>query len=606
MRRILLLSGLAMTLVPLRAGSVVTLADSPVAEGKLTLKPSSIHVEGASPTDIKLSDILEAGFSDAPFQLDYFSSNSTPNHLPATWKGMTVGQPDIPGSFTYSDGSFTLSGSAGTLGSRNDTVFFVGQPWNGDGEWTARLRETDGQNQTEGGLLLRENLDSAAPSASVGMTALEPPEGWTCFRARPGDSASIRGFGLELPVWFRLTRNGNSFLISTSGDGKQWGGIYQGFGQMASSTLAGIFISSNLGKTLRKVVIDQVSFTPRPCAAQVLPSGVLLRSGSFIAGAFNPLNFDPDNPDAPGNFTRNEKNVVIPRSKIAAVTLSSTARSELANVGTKVGLIMRNGDFLAGDPEAINGGGVRISSLLLGLLSYDRAAVRACTLLPVQPQAAAYEIRLTDGSIIRASGLNMNDGQLVVHEISGITVEVAAEEIVQFRAGPAQVQSLLDLPWKTTPPSSTSGAPPATNVASGTNAPPVTTPVPPPHAGPSANTVQDTLTPCWTGPHQEQIMMAPAGTTVDFPLTEKFRAVALRIALSPDMPPNAEATLRILADGREIGHTPPCRTGDQPRFVEIALKNPRTVTLVADSFFAGTKVLFIDPVAIRENAIAPP
>jgi hypothetical protein len=99
-------------------------------------------------------------------------------------------------------------------------------------------------------------------------------------------------------------------------------------------------------------------------------------------------------------------------------------------------------------------------------------------------------------------------------------------------------------------------------------------------------------------------MMVSAGTIVDFPLTGRFRALAFRIALSPDAPPNAQAAIRILADGREIGRTPPFKVGDQPRFVEIPLQKPKIVTFVFDSVFAGTKILIIDPVAVREN-IAP-
>ena len=101
-------------------------------------------------------------------------------------------------------------------------------------------------------------------------------------------------------------------------------------------------------------------------------------------------------------------------------------------------------------------------------------------------------------------------------------------------------------------------------------------------------------------------MDVPAGTSVDFPLTGKFHAVALRIALSPDTPPNSQAIVRVLADGREVARTPVFLAGDQPRFVEVTLQDPQTVTLVADSVFAGTKVLLIDPVAVRENAVPTP
>jgi len=96
-------------------------------------------------------------------------------------------------------------------------------------------------------------------------------------------------------------------------------------------------------------------------------------------------------------------------------------------------------------------------------------------------------------------------------------------------------------------------------------------------------------------------MVAPVATVIDFPLTGKFIAVALKVALSPDMPPNSQAIVRIFADGREAARTPVIRAGDQPRFMEITVQDPKTVTLVADSLTPGAKVLLIDPVAIRES-----
>ena len=96
-------------------------------------------------------------------------------------------------------------------------------------------------------------------------------------------------------------------------------------------------------------------------------------------------------------------------------------------------------------------------------------------------------------------------------------------------------------------------------------------------------------------------MATTVGTAIDFPLPGKFRAMGVKIALSPDSPPNSQVTIRVLADGREIGHSPPFKAGDQPRFMELTLQDPKTLTLVADSIFAGTKVLLIDPVAIKDN-----
>jgi len=96
-------------------------------------------------------------------------------------------------------------------------------------------------------------------------------------------------------------------------------------------------------------------------------------------------------------------------------------------------------------------------------------------------------------------------------------------------------------------------------------------------------------------------MVASAGTMIEFPLTGKFRAIAVRVALSADSPANSQMTVRVLADGRDIGRTPPFKAGDQPRFMEISLQSPKTVTLQAESVYAGVKAVFVDPIAIRDN-----
>jgi hypothetical protein len=279
--------------------------------------------------------------------------------------------------------------------------------------------------------------------------------------------------------------------------------------------------------------------------------------------------------------------------------MQPTQRSDIEDMSSQIGLIMNSGDFLAGEPDGISVRGVHINSMLLGIVSYTPAQVRACILHPVQTQPANYEIRLKDGSIVRASGLSVNNGQIVINEVSGVNVMAALDEIAQLRAGLAQVQTLLELPWKATPPPP-ANPPPAANSASAANPAPAVNPAP------ASNPTPDETPPaqCWEGNNQEQIMMVSAGTIVDFPLTGRFRALAFRIALSPDAPPNAQAAIRILADGREIGRTPPFKVGDQPRFVEIPLQKPKIVTFVFDSVFAGTKILIIDPVAVREN-IAP-
>ena len=55
-------------------------------------------------------------------------------------------------------------------------------------------------------------------------------------------------------------------------------------------------------------------------------------------------------------------------------------------------------------------------------------------------------------------------------------------------------------------------------------------------------------------------------------------------------------------NGKDAGGALLVKAGDRPRFVEIDLVNPRTVTIEADSDAPQVKILLIDPVAIQKNA----
>jgi hypothetical protein len=571
----------------LDAASVVKLADGAEVAGKLTLSPSGIHVAGASGADINLDDVLEAHFSDGSGPSNCFFSSAENGALPPGWKAQDIGNPAAPGALSYASGAFTLTSGQWDQPQNNqdlsDHCFFAGMPWTGDGQWTVRLKNCDnGNGFVHGGFMLRESLNP--------LSAITGVSGWdtnnvfmfarTATRSTWANLVAIDAF----PVWFRLTRQGPSVNFELSPDGEKWTLINLSTLPLAKDILAGVFVDSHPGKVDRKIVIDQALFTPAPgpTPTRVVPTGLLLCSGSFVAGYYNPIDFD--RPDPTGYFTRNEKNtrIEIVASKTAAAVYHPVTRKQLSDVAAQSGVILKNGDFMDGNFEAINAGGVRLNSILLGTESYDRDQVCACSLHPVKPLPAAYEVRLHDGSSIHASSLGMNNGLVAIAEVSGITFNVAPEEIAQFRAGSSRTQNLFETAWKPTP---AQAAPEAKTNAAADN----------------ASAVQ-----CWTGDDQEQIMAVPAGTRIDFPLAEKFRAVALRIGFSSDSPPGSQATIHVLADGKEVAATPPFKAGDQPRFMEATLQDPRSVALIADSTTPGARILFVDPVAIRDNPTAAP
>jgi hypothetical protein len=224
-------------------------------------------------------------------------------------------------------------------------------------------------------------------------------------------------------------------------------------------------------------------------------------------------------------------------------------------------------------------------------------------------QPAAYEVRLNDGSIINATDIAGDAAKVVITDVSGLTLQAAPLDIAQIRAGSSQVQELAPLHWVATPAANT-GTPPQTNGAgvaanspqpansadpSGANlAAPGGNPAP---AAPPA----EPLVQSWLGNNQEQILETGMDTAIEFPLPGKFRALGAQVALASSSPPNSTMTITVLADGKEIAKSPSFRAGDPPRFLEVTLQNTAHVTLRAESMFPGTKVLYVDPVAIRSQ-----
>jgi hypothetical protein len=572
----------------LRAGMVATLSASPESTGKVSFTASAIQVEtSTSPVNVDFSDVLEADFSDTPFHLDSFiSSGDTATQLPAGWKAQQFGTVISPGSVTYANGTFSLTGAkADPMGKEvgkqaAQNFFFVGRSWTGDGQWVAHLAEIDTQSkQVIGGLMMMDAMDAASPLFAIYAGSA----GFGATEAREAAQPYVRGMGqvpMNVPIWFRVTRHGGSVDAAMSDDGKDWTIIGQGTSQSPASWI-GFFVDSRRDRSLDKIKVDQVSFTPAPCAALVTPPGVILQSGSFLAGRFDHLSLVAAESGQDGDFNRNGSKVMISRAKIATVTMLPTSRDQFAAASAPVGLLMKNSDFMTGDFQSIDRAGVSLSSELLGPVVYNYDAVRACLLQPVQPQSAPYEVRLRDGSIIRATAVQLTDKEVVIQEVSGITVNADLAEIAQFRAGSARAQSLLEFPSKVTPLN-----PPTT----------ASTTPPPPGAVPEVPGA-----PCWAGNNEEEVLATSAGTKVEFPLTGKFSGLAMRVALDSNSPPGVSANIRILADGREIGNSPPFRAGEAPRFLRISLQQPVTLAFQIESASPGTKVLLIDPTLIRPN-----
>jgi hypothetical protein len=293
--------------------------------------------------------------------------------------------------------------------------------------------------------------------------------------------------------------------------------------------------------------------------------------GSYISGYFQFLN-----PQS-GQFNRNSKmSASMTAEKVASIVFHPTTADQMKDAGTKPGLLMKNGDFLESDFANNQGGQIDVVSTALGPVEYYSDTVRACILRPVNRRPAAYEVRLTDGSILNVSGFDKDNHGITVHTVAGVDVPVTADEIAEIRAGTSRAQPLIRLPWTASlapSPALTAQAKPATE--------------------------DETSVTTWAGNNQEQMLAAPVGTMVSFPIQGKFGTATLRVAVGPGAAAGTKVNLRILADGHPVPGELVLAAGDQPRFMKINLDKTQKLSLVADSSDAKARILLIDPVALK-------
>jgi hypothetical protein len=541
-----------------RGGTVLFLDNRTALEGKLTLSASSIHVEGKSPSDVKLADVLEADFSDNDFHLNYFSSDETPDKLPTDFQGHDIGPVEKPGSFAYEKGELTLTSSGPDIFGPVDKCYFLATPWQmREGQWTLHVKDRPDPVTTVG-IMLRTGFGPGATGFNYGLTR---DNGFMTARRVP-DSEPGRDTRFQHPGasgWIRLTRYFNYLMMmETSVDGKIWemsagnGDMRQPSGDIfGPTTLAGLFVTGVSGALPGSVTLDHVTFAPSAAEPEMVRPGVLLRSGTYLAGGFGVLDAKS------GVFSRGNVNFPITADQVSAVLWQPTSLRQIAEVSDQTGVIMKNGDYMASDLQKIDGTGAQMTSVVLGPMDFIYTfAMRACILHKYQLKPVAYEIRLQDGSDIRATSLELSDKQLVVHEASGVTVPISPDEVAQFRAGSSRAEPLIE--------------------------------------------GNDTSISNWQGPNQEHIIAATPGTPIDLPVGGPVASVAMRVVFLSEQP-DAQVVIRVLNNGKEIGRAGPIKATDQPRSLVISLSDaPKKIRVIGDSSNQGAKILLLDPGGIKK------
>ena len=197
-------------------------------------------------------------------------AGSSPSPLPAPWQSRDVGNVGQPGSASYSNGRFTVSGAGADIWGSADGFHFLYQALSGDGVVTARLTSMQTTNAyAKAGVMLRTSLAANSPHVVLDMV----PGGGIEFMRRTaagGSTTYLGGTSGARPQWLRLSRSGDTISSFVSGDGSAWTAVGTTTVALGSTIYAGVVVCSHATAALNTSVFDQVTVssgsggTPQP------------------------------------------------------------------------------------------------------------------------------------------------------------------------------------------------------------------------------------------------------------------------------------------------------------------------------------------------------
>jgi hypothetical protein len=159
--------------------------------------------------------------------------------------------------------------------------------------------------------------------------------------------------------------------------------------------------------------------------------GIYLRDGSFIAGEV--VSADPTT--ALIRFG-SRKSIPVLTSQIARILLRNVRRPlPFDRAASQTGVFLKNGDFLESELASLEGRALTMSSILFGRrrFSTQKPETAALVLHRFAPGPAPWEVKLVDGSSLRAKGIRLAEGGIVVDDLTLGPVRLTESELGEIR-----------------------------------------------------------------------------------------------------------------------------------------------------------------------------
>ncbi|MEZ0265976.1 MAG: hypothetical protein ACAI43_14700 [Phycisphaerae bacterium] len=442
------LSVALLALVPIaRADTVVTTAGK-THTGRAEWVANSIEVtpeKGGAKSTVPLAELAAATFDPPATTVAKKPSAST---RPMDWTPADVGEKVAPGRVEFGRdrdaGVVTLFDTPYSPRSykyKKNTSFdhfvLLGQTVAGDVTLVARLRTLDDGKGARAGLIVRA-VGADGACAMVGRG----PDGTTVLHrravgAKEGEDIAKSTTPVFGATWLKLARQGNTFTASESTDGKAWTAVGTCEIPLEAEVVVGLAAHSGWGTVDGRTVFDNVTLTADASAASAgrAARGVVTAGGSFVAGEVGDVvdgQIEILKADGPGRR--------IPLDRVARVVLGSLLPAQAEKLAALAdGVMLANGDVIEGEFKGIEGGKLKVVSVLFGAKSIDaRHEAAGVVLRAVATTPAAFEVRLADRSVLRATAVEAVAGKVKLTEADLGVVDIAGVDVVEVRRAGAR------------------------------------------------------------------------------------------------------------------------------------------------------------------------
>lgn len=173
-----------------------------------------------------------------------------------------IGAPGSAGSGTFSNGTYTVSGSGADVWGNSDQFHFTYWQFAGDGTFVARIVSPANTGfYSKSGVMFRGSLDA---NASYAFLANMPSIYGLQYRNVNGaNSATTPYFTPSYPQWVKMVRANGNFTGFVSADGKSWTQVGDPVSVvMGQTAYVGLAVTSQTNASLGTATFDNVSLSP--------------------------------------------------------------------------------------------------------------------------------------------------------------------------------------------------------------------------------------------------------------------------------------------------------------------------------------------------------